>query len=346
MKTKQLGKVLLMLVLMVGLLAPATVVKAKSKIWKLKVQAYAAKSLDPQYVSPAKLADFIREYTDGRVDITVYPMMELVPPREIYSAVGRRVVDGGITIDAYIAGAHPEASWALNPAVISKSEDFYTCIEAGVKDILDREIMKDNIKMATVWDLYPAVYGHRKKLIKTLADFKGQKMRGYGGMADEFMKAIGTGIVVMPMAEVYSAMQTGVLDGLATGLPGYMSMKGYEVAPYLTIGDKVTGFWTMMLILNLDLWNEFPKEIKEGIHKAEKAHWKWHIDYLKRYRVEGEEFFKKNGATVYVLPPDEAARWREAFESVATPWYLKKSGDKGREIFAIVEKTLGKKLLQ
>jgi TRAP-type C4-dicarboxylate transport system substrate-binding protein len=346
MRTKRLVMTIMVSLFMAGMLSTTAMVEAK--VWKLKVQAYTAKSVDPQFASPVKLADFIREYTNGQVDITVFPVMKLVPPREIYSSVGRGVVDGGIMLDAYIAGAHPETSWGINPAIASSSGEYYACMWAGVRDILDREIMKDNVKMATFWDLSDVlVHGHRSKQLKTLEDFKGQKIRGFGGISSEFLKATGAGIIIMPMAEVYNAMQTGVMDGMSTGLPGYMSMKGYEVSPYVTWAKGASGCFTMMLILNLDIWKKFPVDIKKAIRKAERVHQFWHIDHMQKYMMESITFFKEKGAKVYVLPPDEGARWGELFKKVGTPWWLEKTGKKlSTEILQIVEKTLGKKLIE
>lgn len=333
---KKFFAILSLLSLLLLMSLPAKVAEA-APVWKLKLQAYVPKGLDPQYVVVAKYADIVRDYTNGQVDITVYSVNELVPPREIYSAVAKGVIDAGVLVGAYLSGQFPELSWTEDPFITNAS--FFACLEAGVKNINDRRFASTETKILAQYIIHPFIFTHRSKPLKTLEDFKGAKLRGHGGIADRFMIEAGAGVVVMPMAEVYHAAKTGVIEGFQTGMAGYMSLKGYEVAPYITTGDGITGGTPILMFLNLGIWNKFPENIKQAFYQSERALWWWFIDYINKYNEDSEIFFKSKGSTITRLTPEETKKWAALYRNVSSNWYKKNAGVLGEEILKIVEKT-------
>ena len=319
---------------------------AAQEKWKLRLQNFSAKGHDAQWVSPGKLVDFIREETGGRVEITMYPATQLVPTREIYSAVGRRVVDAGTVTGDYISGQHPESNWSVVP-VTSSRDEWYKVMEGGAREYIDSQLRKDNVVTIGYYPLSDmGVFALTDKPLKTLADFKGRRIRGFGGVNDTFMARQGAGVTVMSMGDAYTAVQTGVLDGVATALSGYHTMKGWEIAPYLTWTKGMGVAFNQIVILNAEVWDSFPPDIQAGIRKAEKRHKEFDTNFMKQWKVEALERFKKAGVTVTVLSPEAAEDFRLAFLEVGLPAYLESSGEPGRHVLGIVEKVLGKKILE
>ncbi len=70
----------------------------------------------------------------------------------------------------------------------------------------------------------------------------------------------------MASSEVYSALQTGVIDGAAWGLTGAKDFKWYEVADYMA--GPVFGQVGVMIFMNLDTWNGLSPEEQTGIERA------------------------------------------------------------------------------
>lgn len=66
-------------------------------------------------------------------------------------------------------------------------------------------------------------------------DFAGLKLRGYGELPSETIKALGASPVTMGSGEVYMAIQRGVVDGQTSGTTAMYDRKMFEVTKYLTI---------------------------------------------------------------------------------------------------------------
>ncbi len=74
---------------------------------------------------------------------------------------------------------------------------------------------------------------NRLKPVRNIADIKGMKMRVPGGpVAARMWKEFGTLPVSLPWTELYTALQTGVVDACESTVPGYLSSKLYEVAKH------------------------------------------------------------------------------------------------------------------
>ncbi len=80
------------------------------------------------------------------------------------------------------------------------------------------------------------------------------------------IEALGGTGVVLGGGDVYSALQTGVVDGAAWGLTGAKDFKWYEVAGYMA--DPVFGQVGVMIFMNLDTWNGLGDDERAGIERA------------------------------------------------------------------------------
>ncbi|MBA7647960.1 Solute-binding protein [subsurface metagenome] len=112
-----------------------------------------------------------------------------------------------------------------------------------------------------------------KHPLVTPEDFAGLKFRvPPAKVYEEIFKRITKGITpsavgqVMPWGEYYSALERGVVDGGINSMNVYESMRFFEVAPYWT--DINTNYNFDSVIMNLDLYNSLPADIKEIVDKA------------------------------------------------------------------------------
>ena len=168
--------------------------------------------------------------------------------------------------------------------------------------------------------LGPTFFGTRQvglnldKEIQTPADMSGVKLRMPGGEAWQFLgSALGANPVPVAYAEVYTALQTGAIDGQDNPLPNVQNMKFYEVMKQIVQTSHLIGF--DLLTMSLNTWNELSPEQQETVQKAADDAIAWSTEQHLNREAELAAFFESEGLKLY--KPDV-----EAFRAFAQEKYL------------------------
>ncbi len=189
----------------------------------------------------------IEEATEGRVTFRQVHGGALLSGEATLDGVRRGVADCGALVTSYNPGALPITTSIMGSmdmelgnkldikgvtAIATRlSEEFeelraeYTRI--GVRDML--------------WAPTTPYAIISTKPVSTLADLDGQKLRGFGQVLPKFQTAMGAVPVSVAFGEMYTSMQTGLLDGAMTDIPAASSMQLYEIAKHLLITGPKDG---------------------------------------------------------------------------------------------------------
>lgn len=144
--------------------------------------------------------------------------------------------------------------------------------------------------------------------VKSLEDLKGKKL-GHGGPMLPWLAALGATSVQASYNEVYTSMDTGVIDGYSMPANVVTAFKIYEVGKYFTrcalAGANVCGVVTM----NLKKWNKLPKEVQDILIEVGNE-FSWDL-YKRNLEAldKAADVMKKNGVTIHELPETERGRW-------------------------------------
>ena len=317
-------------------------VLAKEKVWKLKIQTYTVPhKWDSQWAGPLKFTELLRKHTKGRLDFSVHPAGELVGPREIWTSVSSGTLDAGVTLSLYQGGTHPEFSFDLGSA--NTNQEFFEMMHAGVLDIYNKELLRENIRIIGYLPMAQhSAFAMKKDFLKTFDDLKGKKLRSMGPVGSLFLKYAGAGTVTLPMSEVPAALQTGVADGIHTGLTGVYAMHVWDIAPYFTTTKH--GCMDILLLVNEDVYREFPEDVKAGIATAQSELEQWFLQYDRNMREVVVKDTEKKGVKWYFLPPKEDERFREALSKATVTWVMERTPDLGKKLYGIMEKVTGRKM--
>jgi C4-dicarboxylate-binding protein DctP len=133
------------------------------------------------------------------------------------------------------------------------------------RQLLDK-LDSRGIKGLAYWDNGFKVMSSNKP-IKTVADYKGQKLRIQSSKVLEAqMRALGALPQVMAFSEVYQALQTGVVDGTENPHSNLYSQKMHEVQKHMTITDH--GFVGYAVVVNKKFWDGLPADIRGQLTQA------------------------------------------------------------------------------
>jgi C4-dicarboxylate-binding protein DctP len=185
--------------------------------------------------------------------------------------------------------------------------------EIGGKLFADLE--KKGLTQVGLWGTGFRQFFNRKHPIKKWEDFKGLKFRIQASKAfEEFYKLTGANTIVMPMSEVYQALQQGIIDGEDQHWNSFGSSKHWEVAKYATqCNYTYTGY---LVCMNRKFYDGLPADIRTELNKilAEVQDWNWKIvdEKVAYFVAEG----RKAGMHIYDLPTDELNSWKKQAQPV------------------------------
>src|SRR5699024_10277222 len=123
-------------------------------------------------------------------------------------------------------------------------------------------------------------------------DLKGLNIRSGGGALDRAMNYLGFNPVLLSAAELYMALQTGTVDGVATAYSSYDSGNLHEVAPYwLEVKVQSAPYF---LTMNLDKWEGLSEDQQTALVEATKETLEWTLDRLEDLDAEFVEKMNEN----------------------------------------------------
>ncbi len=214
-------------------------------------------------------ADEMREWSDGQIDITVYPYGTLGDTRDINELCQIGVVEYVFSDFGWISSFVPQAQvLALN--YLWPQEKMPQVLEWVVKNGKIMGILEEHFRhnglvpLGIVYEGWQWVSSKKPK--RTLADFGGFKVRVMGSkLLVEDYKSYGSSPTPMSYGEVYSGLQMGLIDGQVNPLFAISSMKFYEVQDYLTQiwSEPFVGIPTV----NMQFFDSLPKETQEKMRQ-------------------------------------------------------------------------------
>jgi TRAP-type C4-dicarboxylate transport system substrate-binding protein len=149
--------------------------------------------------------------------------------------------------------------------------------------------------------------------VRTPEDLQGLQIRvQQSAINTALMEAFGAAATPMDFGEVYSALQTGVVDGAENNWPSYLSTSHYEVAPNFTL-DEHTRI-PEVLIMNQGAWDQLNDEDKQIIQDAATES----VDFQREEWDQAEQQAQDElaGEGVNVIPVEDKEPWREAVQPV------------------------------
>ncbi|MBY6092302.1 TRAP transporter substrate-binding protein DctP [Maritimibacter alkaliphilus] len=257
----------------------------------------------------------ISEAVKDHFDLQVFNGSTLVKQGGELTSIQRGNLEMGLIAPQKIAEQVPEWSIVTSAYLFSDADHLKATFESDVGAELLQ--MAEDIGIHV---LAPVYFGTRQvnlapeKEVMTPEDLNGVTLRMPGGEAWQFLgEAIGANPTPLAYAEVYTALQTGAIDGQDNPLPNDYNMKFYEVTSQIVLTGHLVGF--DVLAISSKIWEGLSAEQQEALQGAvDTAIDKSTERHLAR-EAELVQFFKDEGLKVY--EPD-----RTAFRDYAQQKYL------------------------
>ena len=258
-------------------------------------------------------ARYVQEMSDGRLTVHVYGAGEIVPAMEVFDAVSQGVVDAGHGAAYYWKGKVPSSVFFTSVPFGLNAQEMNSWLYVGGGLALWRGAYAPfNLIPMAGGNSGVQMAGWFNQEINSMADIKGLKMR-IPGMAGEVFAAAGGTAVRIPGGELYTSMQTGVIDALEwVGPYNDLALGFHEVAKYYYYpGWHETGS-TLEFIVNKDSMEALPPDLRAIVKYASRAANQEMLDeYTARNNDALRVLIDEHGVQLRRLPDDVLlALWR------------------------------------
>ncbi len=297
----------------------------------------------PRHRTLEQVAAVVKEKTKGEVEFQLFPASQLGTARQMIEGTQFGSEEATVMPAAFLGGFNPLVSVFDIPFVLPEDAEKANALRSGPfgKYILDSFSSK-GMTALTLWPNGRKSVTSNKPLTG-LESFKGQKFRVMDSkILIEQFSAVGASAIAIPFGELYTALQTGVVDGQENPLDTIATMKYMEVQKNLVLSNH--GAMEDVVLFNTAWWNSLPAQHRTVIMDAFVAG-RPVIEKFKAQAVEEAlQKIKATGATIRTLGDQERKEWRKAMGPAAEAAYVARTGDEGKkalEIYHAEMKRLG-----
>lgn len=275
-----------------------------------------------------KVAEIVaKEVEAAKVDlkIKIYPSKSLFKPKEQYNPLSRGRLDMTVLPLAYAGGQQPAYNLTLMPGLV-KNHDHGARLSASPFMKKIEEIMAKDDVMVLVHGYLSGGFVGKEKCITKPEDVKGLKTRAAGKSFEQMLAKAGASITSMPSSEIYSAMQTKVLDAANTSSSSFVSYRIYEqIKCYTPAGDVALWFMYQPLLINKSVFDKLTKEQQAALRKGAAKAEAFYLEEAKKADAKSVETFKKAGVEIANMTEKDFEAWRAIAQESSYKKFIKET---------------------
>jgi TRAP-type mannitol/chloroaromatic compound transport system substrate-binding protein len=299
-----------------ALVAPAISRAASGKTYNWKMTTTWPANTPFYQTGPGSaeaFAEKVAKLSDGRLKIKVFAAGELLPAFEGFDAVSAGTVEMNHGVSYYWSGKTFAAQYFATVPFGMPYKGHHAWLYYGGGMDLWQEVYKPfNAVAMPVGCTGIQMTGWFRKPIKSVADFKGLKMR-IPGLAGKVYAALGVDVKLLPGGEIFPALERGVIDAAEWVGPFLDKRLGLQNAAkyYYTTGwhEPAT---TSEIAINKKAFDSLPPDLQAVIEIAAQATNAEGLLWLQAQNAQAlDELVKKDGVKVAPLPMDVVKRLRE-----------------------------------
>ena len=240
-----------------ALLAAATAASAQTLRF-----AHPVPESDPQHTMAQFFADELEARTDGALTVQIFPNGQLGNDAQMIDGVRSGIIDISLVGLNNLTGLMPDAGAFELPFMFPSRDDAYRVLDGAPGEAVAAEFEENGMKLLG----YPE-NGYRNMTnnrgpIREPSDVEGLQMRVNNSKAlNDMFALLGAAPQQLPVAELYTALETGVVDSQDHPIAVTLSFKFYEVQEYLSMTQHA--YAALAFFMNLDRFDGLDPETQE-----------------------------------------------------------------------------------
>jgi tripartite ATP-independent transporter DctP family solute receptor len=265
----------------------------------------------PTTLGDKKFAELVKERTDGRIQIDVFPAAQLGDEKSVIEQVQL----GAIEFTRISSGPLAEFNKAFGvfslPYIFDNDDHMWKFLNGPGAKLLD-DLDASKMKGLAYYTSGSRNF-YAKKQLKSIADLKGMKIRVQQNQINiDLINALGGSATPMAYGEVYSSLQTGIIDAAENNIPSYASAKHFETAKnFIEDGHQRV---PEVLMMSLQSFNKLSDDDKKIIKQAALDSVATQREEWTKYETKSREQVLAGGATITKV--DNIKVWQDAVKPV------------------------------
>ncbi len=164
---------------------------------------------------------------DVDLEIKIFGSKSLFKPREQYKPLSRGQLDMTVFPLSYAGGQQPAFNLTLMPGLVKNHDHAARLNDSEFMEAIEAKMAEDDV-MVLVHGYLAGGFAGKDKCITKPADVEGLQTRAAGKAFEQMLAGAGASIASMSSADIYNAMQTGVLNAANTSSSSFVSYRIYE----------------------------------------------------------------------------------------------------------------------
>ena len=264
----------------------------------------------------AKYIEDITEMSNGEIEVEMFYASAVVKSAETFDAAATGILDCDMTGGSYQTGKNPAFQFAgdLMGGYANPYQQMAWLLHGGGRETLNELYNEHNMEFIGWWIPGPESLSSTAP-IRNVEDFKDWKFRSPPGMATLVFKNLGASPIVMDFNEIFTALETGIIDGAdAANLTNNIGLGLYDIAEH----TNYPGFHSMPadhLTCRKDVWDAMPDHHKAIMTVAIDALALHNATINEVENAKNAVLLREKGINLYEWSPEELAKFRQAVKS-------------------------------
>lgn len=222
---------------------------------------------NPRHEASLKFAELVKAKTAGRIEVQVAPSAQLGDDAAMVTALRTGALDLSANSQGAVATTVPEYAAYGMPFLFSTPAQAFRLLDGALgKELADKSAEKGLVVLG-YWDNGIRHMTNSKRPITKVEDLKGLKMRTPPDtVLVEIMQALGAEAQQIKFAELYVALQQGVVDGQENPLMNIHASKLYEVQKHLALTSHM--FQMTPLLMSKRTWDRLSDADRQALRAA------------------------------------------------------------------------------
>lgn len=266
------------------------------------------------------------EKADPSLKFRIYPAQSLgIKPVAQLDALQNGTLEMAVFPMSYAVGKAQEFSAVILPGTIPNLDFAMSLKKTGYYTKLQELSEKHGFRIITWW-WTPGGFAAKDKPVTGPESVSGMKLRAADPTFESMLKAAGASVTAMASTEIYSGLQSGVLNGTLTSAETFVSMRLYEQTKHATVGGE-SALWMLLqpLVMSKQAWDKLTPKQKKIFQEAADKSDAFFLTIQRESTMKMAEAYVKAGGTSREMSKAEFDAWVALAKRTAYPEYAKLS---------------------